>query len=73
MSTPDPKPLTADDVMLASEVAELLRIPVQSVHAYARGGKLPSQKVGRHRRFLRADVEAVMRGGSVRHDLLASG
>ena len=58
-------PLTDKDILLAAEVARLLRLPVGTVHDYARRGILPSQKLGRHRRFIRADVEAVMRGQSI--------
>ncbi len=53
-------PLTAADVMTAQEVAELLRIPVGTVHDYARRGVLPSQKLGRHRRFIRDRVIAAI-------------
>lgn len=54
------KPLTAADVMTAQEVTELLRIPVGTVHDYARRGVLPSQKLGRHRRFIRDRVIAAI-------------
>jgi excisionase family DNA binding protein len=48
------------DVMTAAEVAEYLQIPVRSVHDYAARDELPSVRIGRHRRFSRAAVEAVM-------------
>ena len=43
--------------------AELLAVPVSSVYEYARRYRdpLPSIHIGRHRRFLRADVEAWVR------------
>jgi excisionase family DNA binding protein len=48
------------DVMTAAEVAEYLQIPVRSVHDYAARDELPSVRIGRHRRFSRATLEAVM-------------
>ena len=48
------------DVMTAAEVADYLQIPVRSVHDYAARDELPSVRIGRHRRFSRAAVEAVM-------------
>ena len=48
------------DVMTAAEVAEYLQIPVRSVHDYAARDELPSVRIGRHRRFSRAAVVAVM-------------
>ena len=43
---------------------ELLnQIPVRSVHEYAARGELPSVRIGRHRRFSRAAVEAVVERG----------
>ena len=51
------------DVMTAAEVAEYLQIPVRSVHEYAARGELPSVRIGRHRRFSRAAVEAVVERG----------
>jgi len=47
------------DVMTAAEVADYLQIPVRSVHDYAARDELPSVRIGRHRRFSRAAVEAV--------------
>ena len=48
------------DVMTAAEVADYLQIPVRSVHDYAARDELPSVRIGRHRRFSRAALEAVM-------------
>jgi excisionase family DNA binding protein len=62
-TTPRPAPLRAQDVMTAAEVAEYLQIPVRSVHEYAARGELPSVRIGRHRRFSRAAVEAVVERG----------
>lgn len=50
----------------AGYVAALLGLPVKTVHQYARDGRLPSVRIGKHRRFLLADLEravAAMRQG----------
>ena len=56
------EPLTADDVMPAREVAELLRAPVLTVEDWARGGILPSVKIGKRRLYIRQNIEAVLKG-----------
>jgi excisionase family DNA binding protein len=55
-------PLTAADVLSASEVAELLGVPQSTVHEWARRGLLPSRKVGRRRLFVRSKIEALLMG-----------
>jgi excisionase family DNA binding protein len=50
--------LTREDILNAAEVAELLQLRRSTVEDYARRGLLPSIKLGRFRRFVRADVEA---------------
>lgn len=54
--------ITRDDVMTASEVGDLLGIPTSTVYRLARNGTLPSARLGRTVRFLRDDVEDVLRG-----------
>jgi excisionase family DNA binding protein len=54
--------LTRADVLSAAEVAELLGLPLSTVHALARAERLPSVKLGRRRLFLRQRVEAVLLG-----------
>jgi excisionase family DNA binding protein len=49
--------LTRDEVMLAPEVAELLRVPPSTVYDLARRGALPGHRVGRTWRFIRREVE----------------
>jgi excisionase family DNA binding protein len=56
-------PLKAEDVMRAGEVAALLHIPVSTVHDWARRGLLPSRKIGRHRLYIRQQIEAVLLSG----------
>ena len=56
--------MTAADVMDAQEVAELLHIPMSTVEDLARREEMPSQKVGKHRRYLRWQIEAFLIGDS---------
>lgn len=60
IATDPPTPGPGDRLLTADEVAELLAIPRSSVYEYARRrvGQLPSISIGRHRRFIRRDVEA---------------
>jgi excisionase family DNA binding protein len=57
----DPGASLLDELMTAQEVAALFRLRLSTVEGYARRGLLPSLKVGRHRRFLRSQVEAALR------------
>jgi excisionase family DNA binding protein len=47
--------------MTAKEVADVFRLRLSTVEDYARRGVLPSLKIGRHRRFLRSQVEQAVR------------
>lgn len=51
-------------LLTAKEVAQLLNVPVSSVHEYSRrqGRPMPSVSVGRHRRYYRGDLEAWLGG-----------
>lgn len=46
-----------DEVLTADEVATWLRVPLTWVRQAARDDRLPSFRVGRYRRFSRADIE----------------
>ena len=46
-----------DELMTATDIANLLQIRVSTIEDYARRGILPSLKLGRHRRFVRSQVE----------------
>ncbi len=52
--------LTRTELLTAKEVAELLHLRPSTVQDYARRGIIPSFKLGRFRRFVRADVEATL-------------
>ena len=61
-ATPFPSPnalrgLTRSEVMTASEVAELLALPVSTVYYLARRGEIPATRFGRAWRFLRPRIE----------------
>lgn len=49
-----------DELMTSSQVAALLQMRLSTVESYARRGLLPSMKVGRHRRFIRSEVERAL-------------
>jgi excisionase family DNA binding protein len=55
-----PTRLTAEDVMMARDVAQLLHAPVSTVEDWARRGILPSVKIGKRRLYIRQDIEAVL-------------
>lgn len=52
--------LTRDEVMTASEVAELLHMPVSTIYYLARSGALPASRFGRTWRFLRPRIERLL-------------
>jgi excisionase family DNA binding protein len=52
--------LTRADVMTASEVADLLGLPVSTVYHLARSGRLPATRLGRTYRFLRPRIEELL-------------
>lgn len=53
----DERPLTATEVLRANDVSEILQVPVSTIHEWARTGVLPSRKRGRHRLFIRDEIE----------------
>jgi excisionase family DNA binding protein len=54
--------VTREDVMTASQVAELLQLPVSTVYYLARRGELPGRRLGRTWRFLRSRLEQHLDG-----------
>jgi excisionase family DNA binding protein len=56
----DVGPSLLDELMTSSQVAALLQMRLSTVESYARRGLLPSVKVGRHRRFIRSQVERAL-------------
>lgn len=48
----------ADEFLTTAEVAELLRVPTATIHRWVSQGTGPrSYRIGRHRRYRRADVD----------------
>lgn len=62
MSTYEPNVdrLLAEPLMDAADVAALLGVPRSSVYEYARSGVLPHLRIGRHLKFVRADLERAL-------------
>lgn len=56
------RPLAREDILDAGQVAELLGLRRSTIEDYARRGLLPVVRLGRHRRYLRADVERFILG-----------
>lgn len=48
------------EIMTAQQVAELLQMQRSTVEDYGRRGVIPSIKLGRHRRYIRSDVVALI-------------
>lgn len=55
------------DLLTVSEVASMARVSDETIHRWARLGRLPSQQLGGDgpRRFKRADVEAFIAGANL--------
>jgi excisionase family DNA binding protein len=53
-------PTALDELMTAEQVAALLLLPASTVKDYARRGVLPSIKLGKHRRFVRSQVQGAI-------------
>jgi excisionase family DNA binding protein len=50
---------TSQEWLSPDQLAEWLGVPVRSIYSWIHEGTVPrSHKIGRHRRFRRADVEA---------------
>lgn len=56
-----------DAFLTASEVAELLRLNVETVYILAQKGELPGAKVGGQWRFLSSDVTRWFRARTQQH------
>lgn len=54
---------TRDAVLTIDELAEYLKLSKSTLYHFARNGKVPGVKVGRHWRFNKAAVDAWMRKG----------
>jgi excisionase family DNA binding protein len=52
-----PVSVLSSPLLTADDVAALLGIPVVTVRQFAREERLPCRRIGRHVRFVRAEVE----------------
>lgn len=48
------------EIMTAQQVADLFRMQRSTVEDYGRRGVIPSVKLGRHRRYIRSDLAALI-------------
>ena len=65
--------MSEDELLTSAEVAQILNVPVRWVDDHALRGDVPSLKLGRYRRYRRADIDAWIRGkASSRGDVRAS-
>jgi excisionase family DNA binding protein len=60
-----PVTVLSEPLMDAADVAALLKIPAKTVRQYAREGRLPSRQLGRHIRFVRAEVAVAIERGDL--------
>jgi excisionase family DNA binding protein len=58
-----PVTVLSEPLMDADDVAGLLKIPAKTVLQYARDGRLPCRQLGRHVRFVRAEVACAIERG----------
>jgi excisionase family DNA binding protein len=58
------RPLTREDVMLASEAADLLHMSKATLYRLAADGEVPGRRIGRLWRFLRPEIEAWLQAES---------
>lgn len=56
------RPLTREEVLTAAQVADLLQLPITTVYHLARQGEIPARRLGRSWRFLRPNLEELLRG-----------
>jgi excisionase family DNA binding protein len=49
-----------DELLTAHQVASILQMKTSTIEDYARRGVLPSVQVGRHRRFIRSQLERAL-------------
>ena len=51
------------ELLTAREAAEMLRITTKTLESYQARGVIPTVRFGTRKRFLRSEVERVMRSG----------
>jgi excisionase family DNA binding protein len=58
MEGPNNPFVIVSEIWTADEVAAYTKIPRSTVETFARDGRIPSFKLGRHRRYKRTAIEA---------------
>ena len=51
-------------VLNIEELSRFLNIPISSIYELAKKGKIPGRKIGKHWRFLEAEILRFLRGSS---------
>ena len=64
----NPRGLTRSDIMTATDVADMLGVPVSTVLHWGRTGVLPRIKLGKHVRFIRHRIAAAILEPDTRPD-----
>ncbi len=62
-----------DEMMIAPEVAQLLRLHIKTVYKFAETGVIPATRIGRSWRFNRSDILEFMAGKSRKSPPLSPG
>jgi excisionase family DNA binding protein len=69
-----PSPTLGEPLLTASQLGVLLGgIPPKTILQYARDGRLPCLRIGRHVRFVRSDVDLALEAQRRRHGRNARG
>jgi excisionase family DNA binding protein len=55
----------SEPLLDADDVANLLNIPVKTVRQYARDGRLPCRRFGKHIRYVRAEIAQAIEKGTI--------
>jgi excisionase family DNA binding protein len=57
--------ILSEPLLDADDVAVMLKLPTKTVRQYAREGQLPSRQLGRHTRFVRAEIAVAIERGDL--------
>jgi excisionase family DNA binding protein len=60
-----PTTILSEPLLDADDVAAVLKIPAKTIRQYAREGRLPARYLGKHVRFVRAEVAVAIERGDL--------
>jgi excisionase family DNA binding protein len=60
-TTPNPSPASVGELVTAKMLAITLSLPVSCIYEYAKAGRIPSVRVGKHVRFDASQVLTALR------------